>query len=228
VAEQVYSWFRIVTDGSFESVAVVSEENQDDKVWVIVNRTIDGSTVRYVEYFKPMNIYGDVEEAFFVHSGLTWDGAAKTTFTGLDHLEGETVAVLADGEYVGTETVSSGSITIDDAASKVHIGLPYTSILEPMKVVPSIQSGAVRSKQQRINKLWVNFYQTGDGVQYGPDQSHLYSFNGLTSGSLTTDALDVTFPGDWSDEATISIVQSEPLPCTVLGMIPYMTVNESQ
>jgi len=225
LTEQVYSWFRVVTDGSFESIAVISAENEEDQVWVVVNRTIDGSTARYVEYFMPHEFYGEIEDAFFVHSGLTWDGASKATFTGLDHLEGESVSVLSDGVVLASETVSSGSVTIDTAGTKVHLGLPYTSILEPMKIVPSSESGGIRGKKQRINKILVDFYQTGNGVEFGPSQSNLQDFSGFTSGSLTSDALLETFHGDWDDEATITIQQSDPLPVTILGIIPWMTIS---
>lgn len=227
IQEKVYSWFRVVTDGEFESVAVVSEEDEEDKVWVIVKRTIDGSDARYVEYFKPIEFFGEIEDAFFVHSGLTWDGAATSTLNGLDHLEGETLTILGDGLVQTSKTVSSGSITLETAASKVHIGLPYTSILEPMKLNPNIQTGAVRGKRQKINRIWVNFYETGDGVEYGPSQSDLKPFNDLTAGELTTDALTVIFHGNWGDESTISVVQEEPLPVTVLGIVPWLTINEN-
>lgn len=72
--EEVFAWFRLVTKGSYESVAVIGSEGVEDQVWVIVKRFINGSTVRYVEYFKPHNFYSQIEDAFFLHSGLTFDG----------------------------------------------------------------------------------------------------------------------------------------------------------
>ena len=232
IQEKVYSWFRIVTDGEFESVAVVSEEDEEDEIWVIVKRTLASGDVRYIEYFKPYEFFADIGDAFFVHSGLTWDGTGGGGFQGstdtlnnLDHLEGETLAILGDGLVQTSKTVSGGSITLETAASTIHVGLPYSSILEPMKVNPTIKSGTVRGKKQRINKILVNFYETGDGVEFGPSQSDLKDFTGFTAGSLTTDALDEAFHGNWDDEATISIVQSDPLPVTVLGIVPWMTIS---
>jgi hypothetical protein len=227
IQEKIYGWFRIVTDGEFESVAVISEEDQEDQIWVIVNRTIDGNTARYVEYFKPIEFFGVIEDAFFVHSGLTWDGSAVSTLTGLDHLEGETVAILGDGLVQASKTVSGGSITLDTAASKIHVGLPYTSIVEPMKLNAGHERGTARGKRQRIHKIVAAFYQTGDGVEFGPSQSDLKDFNGFTAGSLTTDDLSEVFHGDFTaNEATITIQQADPLPMTILGIVPYVTVNE--
>ena len=69
--EQVYAWFRVVTDGLIESVAVIGREDNEDQVWVIVNRTIGGATKRYIEYFMPHDFYSDIEDGFFVHSGIS-------------------------------------------------------------------------------------------------------------------------------------------------------------
>lgn len=78
VEQQVAGWARIVTDGEFESVAVIPGDGSDDEVWVIVKRYIDGAYVRYVEYFKP-TIYDDQEDGFFVDCGLTLDSPLTIT-----------------------------------------------------------------------------------------------------------------------------------------------------
>jgi len=113
-AQRVFAWHRHVIGGSFgdgaavvESVAVIPSTAGDpssagrtniphDQVWLIVKRTIDGSTVRYVEFIEDDFSDTDVlADAFFVDSGLTYNSTATTTITGLDHLEGETVQVVA-------------------------------------------------------------------------------------------------------------------------------------
>jgi hypothetical protein len=81
--ENIYPWFRLVTDGEFESVATITNEGEEDQVWEIVKRTIGGVTKRYIEYFKPHEYFGVYEDAFFVDSGLTWDGGAAVTITGI-------------------------------------------------------------------------------------------------------------------------------------------------
>jgi len=303
--EQIYSWFRGVTDGTYESVAVTSDEDREDTVWVIVNRTIDGSTARYVEYFKPLELFGKIEDSFFVHSGLTWDGGAPVTitgisgaspavvtaansfidgdkvrvysvsgmteinigtddvytvtgastsefslagvdssayttyasggtvykakkdFTGLEHLSGETVAVLVDGVVHDNVAVSVSGVSLEYYGNKVHIGLPYASIVEPMKLNSGSDMGTARGKKQKVYKLLTIFYQTGDGVQYGPDQDNLQPFRELTSGELLTESLKVDgLQWDYDEEATISIVQEEPLPMTILGIVPWVNLNE--
>ena len=84
--DQVFAWFRInmsAGGGLIESVACISQNNQEDQVWIIVNRTINGSTVRYIEYFMPQEIFGQLANAFFVHCGLQWTGGPSAAITGI-------------------------------------------------------------------------------------------------------------------------------------------------
>jgi hypothetical protein len=81
--ENIYAWFRIPTDGWFESVAVISNGGEEDQIWVIVRRLVEGVTKRYVEYFKPIEFFSQIEDGFFVHSGVTYDGGAAVTITGI-------------------------------------------------------------------------------------------------------------------------------------------------
>jgi hypothetical protein len=93
--EQVYAWFRIVTNGVIESVAVVSQDNAEDQVWVVVNRTINGVVQRFVEYFTPQELYGQIKNSFFVHCGLTWQGVGPFSITGMS--QATTCTVTAPG-----------------------------------------------------------------------------------------------------------------------------------
>lgn len=91
--EGVVAWARHITDGEFESVAVIPGTNED-QVWVVVKRTIEGVDVRYVEQMQPQDWGTDPDDSRFVDSGLTYSGDFTGTITGLDHLEGETVQVF--------------------------------------------------------------------------------------------------------------------------------------
>lgn len=73
-AQNVIGWTRVVMDGEVESVAVLSQNDSEDQVWVSVKRAIDGEEKRYVEYFKPIEFGDDIKDSFFVDCGLTWDG----------------------------------------------------------------------------------------------------------------------------------------------------------
>jgi len=110
-AENIYPWFRITTDGEFESVATITAEGEEDQVWVIVKRTLaDGSVKRYVEYFKPHEIFDVYRDAFFVDSGLTWEGDAAVEVTAIAKQAECLVTAansLADGNKVHFENTGT-------------------------------------------------------------------------------------------------------------------------
>jgi hypothetical protein len=105
--DQVYAWFRVKMEGGLiESVARISGQGQEDQIVVVVNRTINGVTQRYVEYFMPQELFGQLSNAFFVNCGLQWQGVGPFTITGITNavpavvtapghtlVNGETVAI---------------------------------------------------------------------------------------------------------------------------------------
>lgn len=305
--EKVFAWFRVVTDGgAFESVAVIGDEDEEEQIWAIVLRTIDGSTARYVEYFKPFDFYHEIDDCFFLHSGLSWTGTSAATITGitqanpavvtaeshgftdgelvrisgvvgmteanqglthaytvagatadtfqlsgitsagwseytsggtaiqvirtvtgLDHLEGEDVDILIDGAVAPAETVSGGEITMDWYGNKVHVGLGCASTLEPMKLAAGDRNSTTKTRKQKISRLHAMFYETRGG-KAGPDTDNLKIIPVGTGGTpeLITDTITFEFDGDWRDEATLVLYQDQPLPMTVLGIVPEYFVEK--
>lgn len=312
IQEQVYAWFRIVTDGEFESAAVISQDNEEDQLWVIVKRIINGETKRYVEYFVAQEFYSELRDCFSLHSGLTFDGGdalSITAFTwvgawregvtrvtapghsfengdkvritgvevgincglsraytvsesnpgagtfvlsavdqsffpwsyigggsvqmvtkslsGLSHLEGKSIDILIDGAVHPARTVVSGAVSLAWYGNKIHAGLGYESIVEPMKLHAGSVLGTARGKKQKINRLTVAFYETL-GAKAGTDRDNLkvIPFGTGRAPELFTGDQDFEFPGDWGNEAKISIVQAQPLPMTLLAIVPRVSINE--
>lgn len=98
-AQNVIGWTRIVTDGEVESVAVLSQNDAEDQVWITVKRTIDGVDNRYIEYFKPIDFGDEIKDAFFVDCGLTWDGGEALT---------DIESITRDNPAVVTHTADHG------------------------------------------------------------------------------------------------------------------------
>ena len=87
----------ILKHAEVESVAIINGDADEDQVWVIIKRWINGAVRRYVEYFTPFNFSKDLTAFHYVDSGLAYSGGSTTSLTGLDHLEGEQVAIVGDG-----------------------------------------------------------------------------------------------------------------------------------
>tara|TARA_R100000234_G_scaffold27548_1_gene15871 strand:+ start:159 stop:2453 length:2295 start_codon:yes stop_codon:yes gene_type:complete len=235
--EQVVAWHRHIIGGVFgsgdavvESVATIPGDLDEDQVWVIVKRTIGGATKRYVEYLSNFDFGTDIEDAFFVDSGLTYSGSSATVISGLTHLEGQTVAVLANGSSHPNKTVSSGSITLDRSATKVHIGLPFNSELETLRIDGGSAIGSSQGKVKRIADVTVRLYRTV-GLKVGTSSSQLDRVPFRSSAdsmdkavSLFTGDKQIEFNGGFDNDATIFLQQDQPLPMSILAIYPTLTV----
>jgi len=149
------------------------------------------------------------------------------TVSGISHLEGKTVTALIDGSVSPNKTVASGAITLDRYANKIHVGLPYTSVLEPMNLNVKGRTEDSKTKKQKINRAVVAFYETVGG-KIGPDVDDLKTIPFGTGDPplLFTGEKVVDFEGDFNDNSSIVIVQDQPLPMTVLAISPRLTVND--
>jgi len=210
--------------GIVESITAIPS-GAEDQVYLSVKRTIDGSTVRHIVYLKSLYFNDDVEDAFFVDSGLTYDGSATTTITSLNHLEGETVTILADGAAHADKTVSNGTITLDRSASKVHVGYGYTSLLETLRMEAGAEDGVAQGKIKRIHGVTARFFQTV-GAELGPDTDNLDRLPFRDSSMAMDQAVplftgdkEISFPSGYDNDAKIVIRQTQPLPMTILAIM---------
>jgi hypothetical protein len=232
---QVWGWHQHTTDGVIESVATISEDGRD-AVYVIVNRTINGASVRYVERMEK-RIVNAAEDSFFVDSGLSYDGSPATVISGLDHLEGEAVDVLADGNVLAGHTVSSGQITLVRAASKVHVGLNYTPAIELLDIDIASTTETLKDKKVSVSRVTVEFEDSRGGFA-GPKKDDgttgtmfeikpRFDSDGYNSIALKTYKGDVIIDPLWSQGGGVRIEQRAPLPMAILSVIPEVSIGGS-
>jgi hypothetical protein len=222
----VYAWAQHDTDGTFESVGCISEGNED-VVYVVVKRNINGADVRNIERMKERQ-FAVIEDAFCVDSGLTYDGSSTTSITNLHHLEGEAVVALADGNVVEGLTVTNGAVTLPNAAEKVHVGLSYNCDFQTLEV--SFQSDVIQSRKKQVARVALRVLETR-GLSVGKDVNSLYEFRERTPGmgygnipNLTAEQR-IQIEPQWSDYGQMYIRQAYPLPATVLAIIPELEVS---
>jgi hypothetical protein len=236
--QQVTAWARFVTAGTFESVCTV-DDTPSDQVWVIVNRTINGTPHRFVERFAPFLDPSQLTitnaTMFFVDCGiLLVNGSPSVNVTGLAHLNGMAVAVLADGIVVPGLTVSGGAITLPIAATTVIVGLPYTGTLETMKIDVMGQQGTSQGKRKAIGQFCIRFKDTlGAQLIVTAPRGAAARSPEVIPFRATTDLMDnsvplftgdkvLSYPGGPNLSQTIKIQQTNPLPMTVLALFPVV------
>jgi len=309
---EVWGWHQHDTDGLVESVCSISE-GTEDAVYFIVNRTIGGVTKRYVERLHSRTSTGDLQDYFFVDSGLTLDnpqavvsitqadpvvvevtghswsnGAlidfsdilgttelngnrykianvaantfeltdqytdanidgtaftpylssgkareAVTAISGLTHLEGKTVSILANGHVHPQQVVTSGAITLSYAASRVHVGLPYVSDLQTLPTEFSGTNASSFGKKRIVEEVVLELLDTRGGW-VGYDIDHLTEFKQRGIAAETYAEPVALFTGKhhqpidskWRDEGSVWVRQIDPLPMTLLGMSPGVDLGE--
>ncbi len=230
--QDIVSWHRHPIGGSsgsggalVESVVVIPDDPHD-LTWLVVCRTINGSSKRFVEFIEDRFDIGDKQElAFFVDAGLSKTGAASTTVSGLSHLEGETVKVLVDGATHPDQTVSGGSITLDDPASDVQVGLGYTSKIETLPIFPERAPIDPRGKFKGTFKALLEFHQTLGGV-IGNDEDELQPITFRlpvdpmdSPPPLFTGTIEEAFTSGQDRVLSMIYQQTDPLPATLLAFI---------
>jgi hypothetical protein len=307
--QQVVAWHRHIFGGSFgtgdsvcETVATIPTNDKEYQTWVIVKRTIDGVTRRYVEYINEFDFNEDDNTEFnFLDSQLIYSGATTTldttinnsvtsiiltsatsftttgtikinneiitytgissntltgcvrgtnsttaaahtsgvtvsqvvnSVTGLDHLEGQTVSVLAGGSTHPDKTVASGAITLTRFVNDVKVGLSYTSLLQTMRIDAGSQNGTSQAKTKRIYNITVRLYES-IGVEVGPDLNNMESIPFRSSAQLMNTPIpvftgdkEVEFRGNYETDGHIYVRQTQPLPLTVLSLYPELITND--
>lgn len=301
VEQDVLAWHQHETDGLYESMCTVSESNED-AVYYVVNRTINGVTKRFIERMHTRQ-FAKVEDAFFVDSGLSYTGTTATvisatktnpviigatghnfangetivhedvlgmveingpeytvanvtantyelqgidgtnfttyisggvakklvtTLSGLDHLEGEKVAILADGNVHSQQTVVSGAISISYGANKIHIGLPYTAEIETLE--PPFEGTAGSPKQAA--EIIVGVLDSR-GLWAGPINEpdmlvELKQRNNENWGEATrlaTGYFNIAVESTWEHNGQLLLRQVDPLPLTILSVVPDYDVG---
>lgn len=226
--QQVGAWHWHDTLGTWESIAVVAEGNED-AIYLLANRTIGGNTKRYVERMAP-RVYATLADAFFVDAGATYSGASTLTVSGLSHLEGETVAVLADGAVLPERVVTGGSITLDAEASKVQVGLPFTSDLQLLPFAAQIGEAFGQGRRKNINRAFIRISQSS-GIFAGPDFGSLREYKQRTDEAYgtppdrVTGVVEIVVDPAWDEDGALCIRQSYPLPSTVVSVTAEVAIG---
>ncbi|UEM02618.1 hypothetical protein JL101_021945 [Skermanella rosea] len=220
-AEQVTAWTRIDTGGTIHSVAVVG-----DDVHLLVQRPEGFSTRWNIER---------LDDALHLDAGLYGESdEPAAVWSGLDHLEGRAVGVVADGVLRPDATVSGGAITLDPPARTVEAGLPFTHVVEPLPPSP-LSTGGGRGPALRLVQA---VFQLEDTAALRADVGA-----GLTDFPLRRlgdaalgDAAPQRVSGDrrlrslgWARDQTAPlwrIEQDAPLPFTLLSVTMELKVND--
>ena len=233
--EEVVAFHKHVIGGSFdggqaivESIATLPTDTGEDELYMVVKRTIGGVTKRYVEMMKPFDFGSSTIGAFFVDSGLQYSGGTVNNLSGLCHLEGETVSILANGAVHPDATVSNGAIDLTFDSTSAAVGYGYTSNMQTLRLEAGSVDGTSQGKPKRIHAVTIRLHETV-GIEIGNDEQELDRIYFRDSSMpmdqavpLFTGDKDIEFPGGYYEDDRIYARQTQPLPMTVLALYPRL------
>ncbi len=227
----VTAWATHVTDGAFLGLATIPNVTIDQTYIVVERTTTVGSpevpTIhKYIEYFDYIE-FANTDSALF---GTIEGGSPELptdTWTGLDHLEGKEVAVVADGSIHPNVTVTNGTIVLQRNVSSLEVGLPFTATLELLHPdIPSLSSGTSQGRNLNISEFYVRVQNTIGLSINGVVQTNRKLGDSMDSpvNPLSGDFSHYDFI--WEKDNNILIEQTTPTPLFVIGAILEVTVND--
>ena len=230
--QKVYAWSTIDTSGSFEAVANITA-GTEDTVFAVVKRTVNGSTVRYIEKFSDYpNTTNPMQYVMLDCAKAVALSSAGNTLTGLTHLIGSTVDVLANGRHLknlivlSDGTVSLGECTCTDAI----VGLPYTTEIEQPNFEVLGRSGTQQGKKKKVSEAILRLSNSYGG--YLGDSSDYVDeirYDGSTTVTLFTGNKKMTVPnrpvGGYVDSGRIYIKTADPYPFDLSAIIRVVTMG---
>ncbi len=258
--QDVYAWTHADTPGNsgtdtFCSVATIPEQQiagiTEDSVYVVTQRTIPnvayGQPVKYLERISTRNFMtngvSDVTKAWFCDCGLQYNGNAVSaggnglgpvsSVSGLDHLDGATVSILADGNVQPLQVVTNGTISIQYPAYLITVGLPYTGQVQSLRFHPEASAAQSQTFRGKISAVTLRLVDSR-GLKVGPainDLTEIKERNATVNYGVAVPL----FTGDerlvidnrYLAEDVVWIEQDNPLPCTILGIIPDVTLGDT-
>lgn len=222
--EEVFAWSKHQTQGKFLSVCSIPSRGQDE-TWFLIQR--NGAC--YIERLLARMPSTAVEDQVFLDASISKKKTEPfTEITGLEHLEGQSVTVLADGNPLTGLTVQNGNLTLPRAVKTAHVGLSYEATLQTLPVEYALADGTSLDRKRRLVQVTLKVLDSRGG-SVGTNTAQLDELlyaplpgYGVTAGLQTKDVRKV-FSASHTYFPSITICQKDPLPLTVLAVIAQVS-----
>lgn len=219
--QKVLAWHQHSTAGGIETIAV-TQEGAEYVLYATVSRTIGGRQVRCLERMRS-RLFVEGKDWYGVDCGKTYSGAPATTISGLWHLEGQEVAILADGATVGNQIVTNGQISLGVPASVVHIGLSYNAAVETLPLShEKLDAGGV-GQVKNVSRIHLRVNRSS-GLLAGADSAHTRVYPQRTTEpygtppKLISGEIEIPVDGPWDPEGGMFISNTSTLPLTLTAL----------
>jgi hypothetical protein len=214
--------------------AIPSEDGSKDELWILADLAGARFILQLADWWDE-DAGLDKADAFFVDYGVSYDGAPIDSFTtGLEHLEGRQVRILADGIVIDDLTVTGGALTLPKPASKVHIGLGYQARLKLLQPEARGGTSSMRGLRQRMIRLIARLVEAGSLVFVDAkgrndrffDRQNTIPMNNPPPGLFNGSTDDKSVGDGSSYDVAGELLNDDPLPCMITQLFPTYEVEE--
>ena len=228
--QKVLAWHKHITDGQIASICILPAQG-NDRLYMAVRRNINGTTRTFIEVlidsWEPAE---NVEDAFYVDSGLTYSGTPVTSLVGLQHLEGRTVSILVDGWVHPDQVVKNGGISLQYPGSKVHVGLKFTSYF--LSLIPQSQQHNSVGMTRRISNANIAVEESVDFFYKASSEERAeIAYSGPTrvmnkAVPLSSRHQMVNVSSKSEKTSQLELWQNRPLPLIIRGIVYYINPSD--
>lgn len=197
---------------------------------IFVVKVVNSSTTAKLQIIRDATDVLPEDGRILQQAAMSWTlGQLFTTITGLWHLEGETVQILGDGSVFPDQVVTNGAITLPDGVSKAIIGLKFRAIMRTLP--PTVADVPIEGRRKRIVGVASRLHESR-GLLEGLDLTNLYPLRERTVEPYGTPIMAQsgmrykTLPTKWQEDAQTYFVVDDPLPVTILGLVPDIEVGD--
>jgi hypothetical protein len=221
-------------EGTPKSVGVMPNANGQDEVWFAMKRTINGAEVCYIERFALPPVTGNDPTKEYPDCHIVYSGAATAAITGVSHLNGETAQIMAPLWCAHPDVpVVAGTVPLDLEVDYAVVGLYAPAVIAPMRIEAGAQDGTAMGKLQRISTIVARLYNTVGGY-FGPSEAIQDPFvyrtpsddMGVSTGLFTGDTEPLIWQGGSARDSRVFITQPQPLPMTVVALMPQVATED--
>lgn len=223
--QQIWGWTLCETDGFVEQVCVISEEGED-RLYLTVRRVIGGLRKTFLERMASTE-WEEIDDGCWLDCAISYEFESPTnTLAGLNHLEGETIKVLADGSVRSGLVVTGGAVTLPFNFTRATAGLPYEAVIETLPLAIQTREGWNVGKRQQAASAVVRVVKTR-GLIAGPkdDPAYLFPLKPRSDeafgepNALKTGDYEVSMAPAIEGETKVVIKSDDPLPCTITAVL---------
>lgn len=220
--QQVGAFSTVETAGEFLSCTVVAE-GDEDILYAVVRRNINGQEKVFVERMHERQ-YTNLADCVYLDCSGTYRGEPRTEISGLTWLEGMEVSILADGSVEPSQVVTNGKIVLDEPASVVHVGLPYSCDAQTLPLAMALQDGSYGTTHRKNVISMIFRVVNSSGLKAGPSFDDLTEYPARameppgTPPQPITDEIEVRVNAAWANSGQTCIRQDQPLPAKVIGL----------